>query len=65
MPDYGEILKFLAKHPPQLAAERKLHASMLELLAQCLRTSREIPCFDEEIEADISPLHKAAAHPIN
>lgn len=65
MPDYGEILKFLAKHPPQLVAERELHASMLELLAQCLRTSREIPRFDEKIEADTSPLHKAAAHPIN
>lgn len=38
MPDYGEILKFLAKNPPQLDAERKLHASLLELMAQCLRS---------------------------
>lgn len=38
MPDYGEILAFLAANPPQLAAERELHASLLELLAQCLRS---------------------------
>jgi hypothetical protein len=37
MPDYGEILSFLAANPPQLPAERELHASLLELLAQCLR----------------------------
>jgi hypothetical protein len=41
MPDYGEILAFLAANPPQLAAERELHASLLELLAQCLRTDHE------------------------
>ena len=40
MPDYGEILAFLASNPPQLAAERELHASLLELLAQCLRSER-------------------------
>lgn len=38
MPDYGEILRFLANHPPGMAAERNLHASLLELLASCLRT---------------------------
>ena len=37
MPDYGEILSFLAKNPPQLEVERELHASLLELLANCLR----------------------------
>ena len=37
MPDYGEILQFLANHPPELASERQLHASLLELLASCLR----------------------------
>lgn len=42
MPDYGEILQFLAKNPPQLDAERKLHASLLELLAQCLRSEEQI-----------------------
>jgi len=40
MPDYGEILAFLASNPPQLAAERELHASLLELLAQCLRSDQ-------------------------
>jgi hypothetical protein len=37
MPDYGEILQFLANHPPELSSERQLHASLLELLASCLR----------------------------
>ena len=40
MPDYGEILAFLAANPPQLSAERELHASLLELLAQCLRSEQ-------------------------
>lgn len=38
MPDYEEILAFLAANPPHLEAERELHASLLELLAQCLRS---------------------------
>ena len=38
MPDYGEILEFLASNPPQFAAERELHASLLELIAKCLRS---------------------------
>jgi hypothetical protein len=42
MPDYGEILTFLATNPPQLAAERELHASLLELLAQCLRSEQVV-----------------------
>lgn len=37
MPDYADILDFLAKNPPQMEAERQLHASLLELMAQCLR----------------------------
>ena len=44
MPDYGEILKFLAANPPQRETERKLHASLLELMAQCLRTNDAIEC---------------------
>lgn len=44
MPDYGDILKFLAGNPPQSAAERSMHASLLELLATCLRST--------EIEGD-------------
>jgi hypothetical protein len=38
MPDYEEILSFLAANPPQLASERELHASLLELIAKCLRS---------------------------
>jgi hypothetical protein len=38
MPDYGEIPTFLAANPPQLADERELHASLLELIAKCLRS---------------------------
>jgi hypothetical protein len=54
MPDYEEILAFLAANPPKLAAERELHASLLELIARCLRsdaseddessTEAETPC---------------------
>ena len=40
MPNYSEILAFLADHPPQLESERELHASLLELLAECLRTDQ-------------------------
>ena len=38
MPDYEEILTFLAENPPKLAAERELHASLLELIAKGLRS---------------------------
>ena len=38
MPDYEEILEFLAANPPKAAAERELHASLLELIAKCLRS---------------------------
>jgi hypothetical protein len=48
MPDYGEILEFLAANPPRLAAERELHASLLELIAKCLRSETMT---DEEDEA--------------
>ena len=50
MPDYGEILAFLAANPPQLAAERELHASLLELIAKCLRSE----AMTEE-EDEVSP----------
>lgn len=40
MPDYGEILAFLAANPPRVEAERELHASLLELLAKCLRADQ-------------------------
>lgn len=47
MPDYSDLLDFLAKNPPQLESERQLHASLLELMAQCLR--------DEESPAAQNP----------
>ena len=59
MPDYGEILAFLAANPPQLSAERELHASLLELLAQCLRTERVSTTTDED---DASPENLEAHH---
>jgi len=58
MPDYGEILAFLAANPPQLSAERELHASLLELLAQCLR-SEQVTTTDGE---DASPENLEAHH---
>ena len=42
MPAYGEILSFLAANPPKLADERELHASLLELLAKCLRSDEQV-----------------------
>jgi hypothetical protein len=52
MADYGEILEFLAANPPQLAAERELHASLLEMIAKCLRSDSMA---DEE-EASLAAL---------
>ena len=43
MPDYADLLDFLANNPPQLESERQLHASLLELMAQCLR-SEAVAC---------------------
>lgn len=40
MPDYEEILAFLATNPPRHHADRELHASLLELLAKCLRSEQ-------------------------
>ncbi len=59
MPDYGEILAFLAANPPHLDTERELHASLLELLAQCLRSDQaidapfsELPIGEDEDDAE-------------
>ena len=54
MPDYGEILAFLAANPPQLATERELHASLLELLAKCLRAEETEEDADDLLE-DLKP----------
>jgi len=56
MPDYGEILAFLAANPPQLETERELHASLLELLAQCLRSERVITGDDGEDDLDATEI---------
>jgi hypothetical protein len=48
MPDYEEILAFLAANPPKIAAERELHASLLELIAKCLRSGTD----DDDISVD-------------
>lgn len=48
MPNYGEILAFLADNPPQVEAERELHASLLELLARCLRAEQVVTDGDDD-----------------
>lgn len=40
MPEYGDLLIYLASHPPEGPAERRVHASMLELIAACMRDDR-------------------------
>jgi hypothetical protein len=50
MPDYGEILAFLAANPPQAEAERELHASLLELLAKCLRAEQVVTDRDDMLD---------------
>jgi hypothetical protein len=50
MPDYGEILAFLAANPPQVEAERELHASLLELLAKCLRADQVATDGDDTLD---------------
>lgn len=57
MPDYGEILTFLAANPPQLDAERELHASLLELLAQCLRTDQLTASDSDDASAENLEAH--------
>jgi hypothetical protein len=53
MPDYEEILAFLAANPPKLAAERELHASLLELIAKCLRSDASDD--DDAVAAEETP----------
>ena len=56
MPDYGEILEFLAANPPKLEAERELHASLLELLAKCLRNEQVFTGEEGEEDHDLSQI---------
>ncbi|WP_125461705.1 MULTISPECIES: hypothetical protein [Rhodomicrobium] len=37
MAEYESILKFLASNPPRREQEKKIHASLLEMLAKKLR----------------------------
>ncbi|MHA1517896.1 MAG: hypothetical protein ACTSYK_04750 [Alphaproteobacteria bacterium] len=53
MPDYGEILGFLATNPPRQDGERELHASLLELLAKCLRSEQF--AVDDENDEELEP----------
>ena len=62
MPDYADILDFLAKNPPQMDAERQLHASLLELMAQCLRDdtptrAESLAPSEEPLESKITDSH--------
>lgn len=59
MPDYSDLLDFLAKNPPQIESERQLHASLLELMAQCLR-NEELPPAPEPA-GEIDPLEERIA----
>ena len=56
MPDYREILAFLAANPPKLEAERELHASLLELLAKCLRNEQVFTGEEGEEDRDLSQI---------
>ena len=62
MPDYADILRFLANNPPGPAAERNLHASLLELLANCLRAEAETSVIDTR---RASELMGSQAAPVN
>jgi len=53
MADYAEILEFLAANPPQFAAERELHASLLEMIAKCLRSDHMATEQEEASLADL------------
>jgi len=58
MPDYGDLLRFLAQNPPALEAERRVHASLLELLGACLRDAPETPLINDAPVVDAHrPLH--------
>ena len=59
MPNYAEILTFLAENPPQIESERELHASLLELLAKCLRTEQIA------IDEDLADLSESSGFSIN
>jgi hypothetical protein len=54
MPDYADLLDYLANNPPQMESERQLHASLLELMAQCLRSEETCEQTVENDQASLS-----------
>jgi hypothetical protein len=54
MPEYQELLRFLASNPPHLDPEKKIHASLLEMMAKKLRG--ESINFTPEVLSSNSPL---------
>jgi hypothetical protein len=64
MPDYGDILRFLATNPPQASAERDLNASLLELLAKCLREDDHISLLgpQDDMSLGIAASHERYVH---
>ena len=62
MADYQDILRFLASNPPHLEPERRMHASLLEMLARKLR-GEEIKFEAEVLKSSLSlPHHKKRIH---
>jgi hypothetical protein len=55
MPEYQELLRFLASNPPHLEPEKKIHASLLEMLAKKLR--------GEAVNFGVEALNKTSALP--
>ncbi len=55
MPEYQELLRFLASNPPHLEPEKKIHASLLEMLAKKLR--------GEAVNFSVEALNKTSAAP--
>lgn len=62
MPDYEEILAFLATNPPRHEADRELHASLLELLAKCLRSEQIGTENEDEEEPEVGEIRWMSVH---
>ena len=63
MPDYGDLLRFLAQNPPALEAERRVHASLLELLGACLREAPDASLMNDTPVGDAhQPLNDPHFH---
>ncbi len=57
--NYVRILQYLAQNQPELASERHVHASLLELLAQFMRPQRKPLQIDVEVVGHNSKQIKA------